>query len=376
MPGHELINKKEKKAVEKIFDNGGVLFAHGHEYKRKNIYLVRSFEKKIADYSNSKFAVAVSSGTAAIKTALKAIGVKNGDEVITQSFNFIATVEAILDCGATPIISNIDDSLNMDPNDLKKLITKKTKAIIPVHMLGFSANIDAITRIARKNKIPIIEDVCEAFGGKYKNKFLGNFGDMGIFSFDYNKTITTGEGGMIITNNKKKYKFVKEYHDHGHENNPKYARGEDTKTIYGFNYRMTEMQAAVGLEQLKKISFILKDNKKKYMALNKILSKKFTVRKIHRHSQPIFDTFIFKFKNKLQKTRILEILKEKKIPTKNLPDAIKWHFASYWDHAINKKQIKRIEKSKIFIKNYIAIAINHSIELKKYSLAASQIVNI
>ena len=136
MPGFEIINYKEKKAINDIFDkNGGVLFAHGYEKLRKKFH-VREFEKNISRKFKIKNSLVVSSGTAAIKIALKSLGIKSGDEVITQSFNFIATIEAIIDTGAKPIICGIDKNLNMDINDLKKKISKKTKAIIPVHMLG------------------------------------------------------------------------------------------------------------------------------------------------------------------------------------------------------------------------------------------------
>ena len=151
MPGFELIDNAEFKAVNSIFKNGGVLFAHGFEKIRKNFH-VREFEKKVSIYFKSKHALAVTSGTAAIKIALKALNVKPGDEVITQAFNFIATIEAILDLGAIPIMANVDESLNMNPEDLKKIITKKTKAIIPVHMLGVPAKLDQIIKIAQKKK--------------------------------------------------------------------------------------------------------------------------------------------------------------------------------------------------------------------------------
>ena len=151
---------------------------------------------------NSKFffvkhCLAVSSGTAAIKIALKALGVKPGDEVITQAFNFIATLEAIIDCGAKPVIVNVDKTLNMCPKELKKKITKKTKVIIPVHMLGVSCENQAIWKIARSKNIKILEDNCESVGGTYKNHFLGTLGDLGIFSLDFGKFITTGEGGLF-----------------------------------------------------------------------------------------------------------------------------------------------------------------------------------
>ena len=138
---------------------------------------------------------------------------------------------------------------------------------------------DEIIRISKKYKIPVVEDNCESFGGKYKGKHLGTIGDVGVLSFDGGKTITTGEGGAIITNNKKIYDYSNQYHDHGHENNPKLPRGMDTSSIAGFNYRFTQLQAVFGIEQLKKLSGLKKDNKKKYNILKKILSKKYDERK-------------------------------------------------------------------------------------------------
>ena len=211
MPGFETIGKEEKKALNQLFEEGGILFAHGFEKLRKK-YHVRDFESKFASFMNAKYGLAVTSGTSAIKIGLKALGVKPGDHVITQSFNFIATVEAILDCGAKPIIVNIDDTLNMCVDDLKKKITKKTKVIIPVHMLGVSVEFDQIQNIAKKNNIKILEDNCETLMGKYKNKYLGTLGDVGVLSLDFGKFITSGEGGIILTNNKKIEKYCREYH--------------------------------------------------------------------------------------------------------------------------------------------------------------------
>ena len=172
MPGFEIIDKKEKKAVTDIFDkNRGVLFAHGYE-KIRNKFHVREFESLISKKFKIKNTLAVTSGTAAIKIALKSLGIKPGDEVITQSFNFIATIEAIIDTGAKPIICGIDKNLNMDLNDLKKKISKKTKAIIPVHMLGQSVDIEKIMKIARNKNIFVVEDNCEAVGGKFKKKIF------------------------------------------------------------------------------------------------------------------------------------------------------------------------------------------------------------
>ena len=151
MPGFELIDSAELKAINSIFKNGGVLFAHGFEKIRKNFH-VREFEKETSTFFKCKHSLAVTSGTAAIKIALKALNVKPGDEVITQAFNFIATMEAILDVGAKPVVVNVDRTLNMDIEDLKRKITKKTKVVLPVHMLGYPCDMKNIMKICKKKK--------------------------------------------------------------------------------------------------------------------------------------------------------------------------------------------------------------------------------
>lgn len=376
MPGYELIGKEEKRNLIEIFEkSNGVFFAHGFDKLRKNKFRVRQFEKSLSKKFKINYCQCVSSGTAAIKVALKALNIKPGDEVITQAFNFIATIEAILDVGAKPIIANIDETLNMCPKDLEKKISKKTKAIIPVHMLGFSADLKNILKIANKKNIWVIEDNCEAVGSKYKNKFLGTFGDVGIFSFDFGKNITTGEGGCIITNNKKLYINCKEYHDHGHQLNPKFPRGNDTVKIPGFNYRMTEMQGAVGLAQLKKINFIINENKKRYKILEKKLESKFTIRKCTNDNEPSYDTFMFKVRNKKIKLKILNSLR-RGIGTKNVPDAMKWHCAAYWSHALEKGQVIHAKKSLNLLNNYIAIPILLKKNLVFYKTLANDIIKI
>jgi 8-amino-3,8-dideoxy-alpha-D-manno-octulosonate transaminase len=356
MPGWEIIGKEEKNSVSKLFKEGGVLFAHGFKKYRKK-YHVREFEKKAKIFFKSKNALAVSSGTAAIKIGLKALGIKKGDLVITQAFNFIATIEAILDIGAKPIIVNVDKTLNMCPIDLKNKMHSKIRAIIPVHMLGVPAELEKILRIAKSFNVPILEDNCESVGAKYKKKYLGNFGEIGIASFDHAKTITCGEGGMIFSKKISLDKFCREYHDHGHENNPQLPRGMDTRKIYGFNYRMTELQGIIGKVQLKKMNYILNENKKRYMALKNNFSKKIEIRKIPNYSKPVFDTFIFFIQNQRQKNKIIKYLYKAGLGTKNLPDAIKWHCSAYWDHALPLKEINSSKKTLEILKKSIAIPI-------------------
>ena len=297
MPGWELIDRSEKDAISQLFKlkKNGILppiFKSGKK--------VELFEKKFAKYVGSKYAVCVTSGTAAIKIALLAANVKPGDEVITQSFTFIAVVEAIIDIGAKPIITEIDETLNMCPEDLKKKISKKTKAIMPVHMLGVAVKVNHIKKIAKKHKIVVIDDNCEALGSTWSKKSLGNQFDMCAWSFDNGKSITTGEGGMITTNNKKFYNYCTQYKDHGHENNPKFPRGRDTHKIYGFNYRVSEIVGAIGLIQLRKLKKVIKNNSIRYKIYEKIIKKfpEVNLRKIPKENIPLRDCLIFNFKNK------------------------------------------------------------------------------
>ncbi len=373
-PGNELIDTKELYEIKKIFkQSDGVLFAHGFDKRRKNIFRVREFEKKLSKSFGSKYVQCVSSGTAAIKIALKSLGVKSGDEVITQSFNFIATIEAILDCGAKPIITGINDDLNMSVEELQKSLSKKTKAVILVHMLGYSGEIDKISKFCKKKKIPLIEDNCETMGGTFKGKKLGTLSDIGIFSFDFGKTITTGEGGCLLTNNKKNYLYFKRYHDHGHKLLNKTPRGVDDADMPGFNYRMTELQAAVGLSQIKKLNYILVESKKRYQELEKKLKKKIKLRTIYKGSNPNYDTLIFKIENKKKRDKIVKYLNSTGVGTKNLPDAIKWHFAYFWKHAIEKDQIKNTLKSKKILEKCIAIPILLRKSVKFYKKISSKL---
>ena len=375
MPGFEIIDKKERLAVEKIFKEGGVLFAHGFDRLRKKFH-VREFEHMFSKKFKSKYCLAVTSGTAAIKIGLKRLGVKRGDEVITQSFNFVATVEAIIETGATPIIANVDKTLNIDIKDVKRLITKKTKVILPVHMLGVAADMNAVNRLAKRHKLKVLEDNCESIGGKYNKKFLGTLGDVGALSFDFGKIITTGEGGMVLTNKKQFDKYAREYHDHGHENNPLFPRGRDTKKISGFNYRMTEMQAAVGKVQLKKLDKIIKNNKKRYITLEKQLKKRFEIRKITPLCSPIYDAFIFFVENSKLRKKIIKVLQANGFGTKNLPDAIEWHCSAYWSHALSKKQVNHSKITKKLLSKSIAIPIWLKKSLSEYSIIGKKIKDI
>ena len=217
---------------------------------------VKEFEKKFSKYNSRKFGVAVSSGTAALEVAIKSLNLKKNSEVIIPSFSIIATALCVVKCGLKPIL--VDCSLstwNMDPEKVIKKISKKTSAIIITHIYGLPVDLQKILNVAKKKNIKVIEDAAEVIGLKYKNRMCGSFGDVSTFSFYANKHITTGEGGMIVTNKKDIYEkckslrnlsFSKSYFDrYNHDD-------------IGWNYRMTNMQAALGCGQLKSINKIVK----------------------------------------------------------------------------------------------------------------------
>lgn len=257
MPGYEIFGEEEKQQVLEVL-NSGVLFRYEFAAQRQGVWKVAEFEKAFAAYTGTGYAQAVTSGTAALKVALAALGVGPGDEVITQCFTFVATWEAILDCGAIPVFAEIDMTLNMDPVDLEKKITAHTKAIIPVHMMGAQARIEAIKAIADRHGIPVIEDTAQAAGGRLHGRHLGSFGAIGTFSFDAVKTMTTGEGGMCITSDETLWRRMSEYQDHGHDHIPNPGgRGGESRSFVGFNFRMMEIQGAIGLAQLAKLNSIV-----------------------------------------------------------------------------------------------------------------------
>ena len=219
---------------------------------------VPEFEEKFAQYVGSEKAVSTQSGTAALHMALYQLGIGEGDEVIVPSLTFIATINPVLFVGAKPVIVDVDPiTWNIDPQEIRKAITKETKAIIPVHLYGSVCNIDEIIKIARENNLFVIEDATESLGATYKNRQTGTFGDFGCFSFNGNKLITTGGGGMIVSNNQKKAEHIKFLVNQARDASKGYYHPE-----VGFNYRMTNIEASLGLAQLERIDKFLEKKRK------------------------------------------------------------------------------------------------------------------
>lgn len=225
---------------------------------------IEEFEKSVADYVGAKYAVAVSNGTAALHVACLAAGIGEGDEVITTPITFAASANCVLYCGGTPVFADIDErTYNIDPVEIEKKITPKTKAIIPVHFAGQPCDMDAIYKIAKEHNLIVIEDGAHVLGAEYKGKKIGNVSQMVTFSFHPVKPITTGEGGMVVTNDEKLYERLKLFRSHGITRDEKLMTQNEGGWYYeqlelGFNYRMTDIQAALGNSQMKKLDSFLK----------------------------------------------------------------------------------------------------------------------
>lgn len=210
---------------------------------------IEEFEREFAKYCGVKYGVATANGTVALHLALKALGIGKGDEVIVPTLTFVATANAVTYCGAKPVfVDSHPEYWCIDPEKIEEKITPRTKAIIPVHLYGHPCDMDRIMEIARNYNLYVIEDAAEAHGAEYKSKKVGSFGDISCFSFYGNKMITTGEGGMCLTNNEELAERMRNLRDHAMSKNRRYWH----ETI-GFNYRMTNLQAAVGVAQLKKL---------------------------------------------------------------------------------------------------------------------------
>lgn len=227
---------------------------------------VEEFEGDFAKFTNTKFAVATSNGTTALHLALLSLGIGAGDEVITTPFTFIASTNAILYVGAKPVLVDIDPkTFNINPNLIEEKITSKTKAILPVHLFGLPADMKKILEISKKYKLFVLEDAAQAHGAKIGNQMTGNFGDLAAFSFYPTKNITTSEGGMITTNNELLAKKLKMLRNHGMEK--RYHHD-----MLGFNFRMTNIQAAIGKHQLKRLNDFNKKRRENAQFLSKHLS--------------------------------------------------------------------------------------------------------
>jgi perosamine synthetase len=239
-----IIGAREKELVLDALDSGWVSSIGKY---------IDEFETKFARYCGTEYALAVSNGTTGLHLALATLGLQQGDEVIIPDLTFVATANAVAYTGATPVLADVDaDTLCMDPASVKSLISRRTKAIIPVHLYGHPADMDALLEIGAAHGVPIVEDAAEAHGAEYKGRKVGGLGKCGVFSFYGNKVITTGEGGMLTTNDREFFERAKQLRDHAMSPTRRYFHEQ-----LGYNYRITNLQAALGVAQLERIQDFL-----------------------------------------------------------------------------------------------------------------------
>ena len=254
-PGMEIIGEEEIQEVMDVLKSMW-LYRYGDvedpSFKQKVI----KFEKAVCDLSNVPYALAVNSGTTALLAALGAAGIGPGDEVIVPGYTFIASISSIVYSRAVPVLAEVDQTFNLDPADVEAKITPRTKAIIAVHLMGNPARLDELQTIADNHGLILVEDCAQAFGASYKGRPIGSIGDIGTFSFNVYKTITAGDGGMLITSDENYYRRSFASHDQGHS--PHRAGVEiGNRPFIGLNFRMTELQGAALLGQIKKLPRIL-----------------------------------------------------------------------------------------------------------------------
>jgi 8-amino-3,8-dideoxy-alpha-D-manno-octulosonate transaminase len=345
MPGFELWGDAERKEVNDVLETG-ILMRYGFDGPRKGIWKAVELEQEINKTFGSKYAQLTSSGTSALTTAMAALGIGVGDEVIMPSFTFVASFEAVLSTGAIPVLVDVDDTLTLSPEAVVNAITPKTKCIMPVHMCGSMADIDALKTICDEHDLILLEDACQSIGAKYKGKCVGTIGHAGTFSFDFVKTITCAEGGVVMTNNEDVYIKCDGYTDHGHDHKGA-DRGADLHPFLGYNYRISELHAAVGLAQIRRVDEFLSIQKKNYTALRSILEQvpEVSFRTIPEGGEDSC-TFISWFlpTEEITKAFVAEMKAQNILAGNFYWFANNWHFIKQWQHLKEMKSLHNINE--------------------------------
>ena len=344
MPGFELWSDKERKEVNDVLETG-ILMRYGFDGPRKGVWKSKELESAICETFGCKYAQLTSSGTSALTTAMIALGIGYGDEIIIPCFTFVASFEAIVSVGAVPVLVDVDDTLTLNPDAVRKAITPKTKAVMPVHMCGGMADMDTLLAICKEHSLLLLEDACQSIGGTYKGKQLGTIGDAGTFSFDFVKTMTCGEGGVIMTNREDIYTKSDGYTDHGHDHKGGADRGADLHPFIGYNYRISELHAAVGLAQIKRLTEFLSLQKKNHSQLKNILAQIPEV-SFRRIPDPAGDScsFVSWFLPTDEITKaVVNELKAQNILAGNFYwYDNNWHYIRKWDHLKNSTTLNAL----------------------------------
>jgi 8-amino-3,8-dideoxy-alpha-D-manno-octulosonate transaminase len=343
MPGFELFGDEERKEINDVMETG-ILMRYGFDGPRKGIWKSKELEKAICDKFGCRYAQLTSSGTSALTTAMAALGIGYGDEIIMPAFTFVASFEAVLSVGAVPVLVDVDETLTLNPGAVRRAITTKTKCVMPVHMCGSMADLDALQEICKEHDLILLEDACQSIGASYKGKMAGTIGAAGTFSFDFVKTMTCGEGGAVMTNDKDVYTKCDGYTDHGHDHLG-VDRGADLHPFLGYNYRISELHAAIGLAQVRKVDRVLEIQKKNHQQLKNALSQLSEV-SFRVIPDPAGDscTFLSWFLPTEEITRaVVTELKEQGILAGNFYwFDNNWHYIRKWDHLKNATALHRL----------------------------------
>ena len=271
MPGAEWFGDEERKEVREVLDTG-VLFRYNLEDARKGIWKARQFEEAFARYHGVNHCHMCASGTAADMISLACVGIGAGDEVIVPPFSFIAPIETVLALGAVPVFAEIDETLCLSPEGIRAAITPRTKAVLLVHLFGSMARLDEIVEVCREHNLILVEDAAPALGATYRGKRVGTFGKVGCFSFDFFKVITAGEGGAVITDDPEVYEAAHMFSDHGHDHRGN-IRGAERHPVLGLNFRISELHAAVGLAQFRKLDAMVEKQRAAQKRLKETLAR-------------------------------------------------------------------------------------------------------
>lgn len=346
MPGFELWGEEERKEVNEVLETG-ILMRYGFDGPRKGIWKSKELEAAICKRFGSKYAQLTSSGTSALTTALAALGIGAGDEVIMPSFTFVASFEAVLSVGAVPVLVDVDETLTVNPDAVRKAITRKTKCLMPVHMCGSMAEMDTLIKICKEYDLILLEDACQSIGASYKGRNVGTIGDAGTFSFDFVKTITCGEGGAVMTNKEDLYIKCDGYSDHGHDHK-NVDRGADLHPFIGYNFRISELHAAVGLAQIRKLDRFLEIQKQNHSRLKNILSQVPEVY-FRQIPDPAGDscTFVSWFLPTEEITKaVVNEMKAQNILAGNFYwYDNNWHYIRKWDHLKNSTSLHPLNEA-------------------------------
>lgn len=343
MPGFELFGPEERKEVNDVLETG-ILMRYGFDGPRKGIWKSRELEAEICQKLGCNHAQLVSSGTAALTAAYAALGIGAGDEVIMPTFTFVASFECILSVGAVPVLVDVDETLTLDPEAVRRAITPRTKCIMPVHMCGAMADLDPLLRICKEHNLILLEDACQSFGGRYKGNYLGTIGHAGTFSFDFVKIVTCAEGGAVVTNSNDLYTKLDGYSDHGHDHKGA-DRGADLHPFIGYNFRISELHAAVGLAQVRKLDQFLALQRKNQQQLKAILS---TVPAISFRRIPDPDGDIWTFLSwflpteEITRAVVAELRQLNTLAGNFYWYDNNWHYIRKWDHLKQASSLYRL----------------------------------